>query len=403
MPGANQDNLPDFQRGQTLKASELQTIVEALRQKRLVPGQFQSGAISVQRPTTVNAGYRLIRGTSTAAVSDTDPTFEIDNVVALTQGADLPAEPVRVANVHLKKYAEAAEIYAIYHSGVADHESTPVDWEALPLSGDIHLRFGWVSTAVGPFTAQSRPDLVEPPLPYFDIQPPTVPGTAVLLDFSDGGWMRLDPNTDGVGDEIVGFVSPYFTGGIGTTNDEGSLILLISNVELRDGMVHGVDGVHIWGFYLQVAPQLRDLPGYGTEKHLITDDAGAVMWAADDGSSGGGFPDGTDGGVEYPPAEWADFDGFLDWLFERINERAGGGFMCRVLTSAPAYGGTGVPPNVAIQEYAPDTFALGDSTTGKNGMNEAIFVTPGKYKIGFGVKIGMHKMLYQVGCKEATI
>lgn len=50
MPGVNQDNLPTFSRGGDLTAADLNRIVDALRQQKLVPGSFQTGSFFVQRP-----------------------------------------------------------------------------------------------------------------------------------------------------------------------------------------------------------------------------------------------------------------------------------------------------------------------------------------------------------------
>lgn len=99
MPGVNQDNLPTFSRGGDLTAADLNRIVDALRQQKLVPGSFQTGSFFVQRPVgvaSIGSGSGLRWGTisttgSAASVEGTPSTDgRIDLYEAYGGDADVP-------------------------------------------------------------------------------------------------------------------------------------------------------------------------------------------------------------------------------------------------------------------------------------------------------------------------
>jgi len=107
MPGVNQDNLPTFSRGGDLTAADLNRIVDALRQQKLVPGSFQTGSFFVQRPvgvaaeTTADTTYRLARVTTeiTAATSNYVDDWGSGEVVLLDDATGLPTgDPIAVTN-----------------------------------------------------------------------------------------------------------------------------------------------------------------------------------------------------------------------------------------------------------------------------------------------------------------
>lgn len=120
MPGVNQDNLPTFSRGGDLTAADLNRIVDALRQQKLVPGSFQTGSFFVQRPVGVAStadttardevfGYITteLQAATTLALADagTGMAQEVDDA-----GDDV-GSPVPIWNRHFNRVALNVTVY----------------------------------------------------------------------------------------------------------------------------------------------------------------------------------------------------------------------------------------------------------------------------------------------------
>lgn len=72
--------------------------------------------------------YQIVRGTSVGEVADSDPTFTIENLIALEANSTLPDSPLTVTNQPAEAHTTSDPVYAIYR------EETDT-WEALPGAG----------------------------------------------------------------------------------------------------------------------------------------------------------------------------------------------------------------------------------------------------------------------------
>lgn len=61
----NPITIPDIRAGQPMRAADMQPLIQAARRQSLLPGQFQSGSLSVQRPigrVTAGGGDPIVYG-----------------------------------------------------------------------------------------------------------------------------------------------------------------------------------------------------------------------------------------------------------------------------------------------------------------------------------------------------
>jgi len=188
-------------------------------------------------------GFKSVRGIVVANVPADAETFQIEGVESLTQHAPVPADPLTVANTVHRYFAAGAVVYADYNYKI--HENA--NWETVNYP-DRHVRYGWCYTTAPAPVYQAR---TVGGIAAYDIEPGLPLGEAIVYrwgqeftedpPFDADGWLLLDATPDEVDVAIVRFASPL------SQITAGQAVRLISNTEIQNGLVHGTDGVEIWG------------------------------------------------------------------------------------------------------------------------------------------------------------